>query len=226
MKSIEKMTEKQILNLKDEDLEKLINLKMAQEGIKLLQRPSEPQLSEVPKPDIILYQIEGIEFYFKTRQAAEEAKDLFKDNKYIVGADYNYMSSEKVYHELAGLSKYDHEEREKMEIKEQDAYSIALYEEIKELLAANDKLNDAYKGGLEDYETEYKKSEYIREEINERYEEVCEKYRELDLMKSRYAEYLELANGNSKTALTFLKKAYTVNEETEAYITEEKIIAA
>jgi len=37
-------------------------------------------------------------------------------------------------------------------------------------------------------------------------------------MKYQYERYLDLAEGNKKIAMNFLKKAYSIDEETEAYV--------
>lgn len=47
MKNINEMTEQEILALTEEDVQKMIKLRMMEEGIKIMDRPRVPELFEV-----------------------------------------------------------------------------------------------------------------------------------------------------------------------------------
>lgn len=47
MKNINEMTEQEILALTEEDVQKMIKLRMMEEGIKIMDRPRVPELFEI-----------------------------------------------------------------------------------------------------------------------------------------------------------------------------------
>ena len=52
MKNINEMTEQEILALTEEDVQKMIKLRMMEEGIKIMDRPRVPELFEVEPADL------------------------------------------------------------------------------------------------------------------------------------------------------------------------------
>ncbi len=55
MKRINELTEQEILNLTTKDVELMIKLKKAEEGVKLFPKPKEPSYFEIKPPDMVLY---------------------------------------------------------------------------------------------------------------------------------------------------------------------------
>lgn len=54
MKGITEMTEQEILALTEEDVQKLIKLRMMEEGIKIMDKPEVPELFEDEEKEYIL----------------------------------------------------------------------------------------------------------------------------------------------------------------------------
>lgn len=52
MKGITEMTEQEILALTEEDVQKLIKLRMMEEGIKIMDKPEVPELFEIEPADL------------------------------------------------------------------------------------------------------------------------------------------------------------------------------
>ena len=57
MKNISEMTEQEIIALSDEDVQKMIKLRMMEEGIKLLDKPKVPELFEIEPADTQYFSI-------------------------------------------------------------------------------------------------------------------------------------------------------------------------
>ena len=57
MKGFTEMTEQEILALTEEDVQKLIKLRMMEEGIKIMDKPKIPELFEIEPADIQYFSI-------------------------------------------------------------------------------------------------------------------------------------------------------------------------
>lgn len=63
MKGITEMTEQEILALTEEDVQKLIKLRMMEEGIKIMDKPEVPELFEIEPADLKTFTIPFFEDY-------------------------------------------------------------------------------------------------------------------------------------------------------------------
>lgn len=63
MKGITEMTEQEILALTEEDVQKLIKLRMMEEGIKIMDKPEVPELFEIEPADLKVFTIPFFEGY-------------------------------------------------------------------------------------------------------------------------------------------------------------------
>lgn len=215
MKQITELSEAEILQLTTEQINKMIQFKMAEAGIKILTKPVEPSYRDLPVKTELLYQVTGIEYLFTEKsiaddegQALQAAASKMRTSSYIGNA-------------------YTHKKVVKME-----QYNLDLIGKVTEVLYYSpadaplvDEIvneNKAYKKTYEDLLTEFKKNEeeadYIRVDIWEVVKNVQAKHNKMADMKYQYERYLDLADGNKKIALNFLKKAYSIDEETECYV--------
>lgn len=60
MKGITEMTEQEILALTEEDVQKLIKLRMMEEGIKIMDKPEVPELFEIEPADLKVFTIPSL----------------------------------------------------------------------------------------------------------------------------------------------------------------------
>ncbi len=63
MKGFTEMTEQEILALTEEDVQKLIKLRMMEEGIKIMDKPKIPELFEIEPADIKVFSIPFLDGY-------------------------------------------------------------------------------------------------------------------------------------------------------------------
>jgi hypothetical protein len=68
---IKELSHKDILKLSEKDLKNMINFRMAEEGLKIMLPPVEPELVQIPEEDVTLYSFQGLNLSFTTIQEAE-----------------------------------------------------------------------------------------------------------------------------------------------------------
>ena len=76
------MTEQEILALTEEDVQKLIKLRMMEEGIKLLDKPKVPELFEIEPADTQYFSIPLLDgFAFTDIEEATKVAEILKKCK-------------------------------------------------------------------------------------------------------------------------------------------------
>jgi len=212
MKKIGELTEQEILKLSDADVDKMVKLEMAEQGIKILSEPKEPTYNKEPDKAIRGYKPVGCEFYLKDATAAEKISKIIGDNK------------DKIYRS----EYYDNAYTKKL-LKQGDYYSYGtitedlFYKETElrdydEAINKNKEIKEKYNTLLKEYNSSFEHSKRIRSDIWEQVLVVREKYEHLEELTARYREYLEIAEGNKEIAMKFLKKAYSPSGEEELYV--------
>lgn len=103
MKKINEMTEQEIFALSDEDVQKMIKLRMMEEGVKLMDKPKVPELFEIEPADIQYFSIPLLDgFAFTDFEEATKVAEMLKSAKslrkvdwdYKLGSDYKYLEKE------------------------------------------------------------------------------------------------------------------------------------
>lgn len=222
MKKITELSKSQILALTTDQLELMVKYAMAEAGIKILALPNKGELKELPAKDESCYTVEGIKFNFYQKQVAEAVADVLKANaSQLVYQGYN---SDPNFIPFTRYNESAYEFKGVGDVKRIEYYSEKLRAEIKETVLYNNKVNADFKAAMEEYNTEFDKAKTIKDEIYGIVHSLNEKQYQMENMASRFKEYLELADGNEKVALSFLKKAYTVDSETLDFILPPKVL--
>ena len=82
MKGITEMTEQEILALTEEDVQKLIKLRMMEEGIKIMDKPEVPELFEIEPADLKVFTIPFFEGYaFTDMEEANAVTEALRNAK-------------------------------------------------------------------------------------------------------------------------------------------------
>lgn len=188
---------------------------MAEAGIKILTKPVEPAYQELPKKTILLYDVSGITYLFSDKliaedegQALQAASSKMKSSSYV-GNDYTHKK-------VKNLDEYDIKNIGK--VTEVLLYSTDDAIQADEISKVNKQLKAQYETLLSEFKTNENEADYIRVEIWDKVKHVQAKHNNMADMKYHYERYLDLAEGNKKIALNFLKKAYSIDEETEYYV--------
>lgn len=218
MKNFNQLTEKELFNLTDEQVENYIKLEYAEKGIKLLNPPLAPKYQDVEEGDKVVFStgILGDRIVFEKHADAQKVIDLFKElNIQSITGDYN-LGETKYYLQEAKSENY---RTEKFDISSRTVLSANKYKQIKDILKSNSTLKKDFEAKQKEYQAYVNETKEIKEGIYSKVREAHEKYNTLnhycELFKN---DYLPLAEGKKDVAMKFLNKAYGLNEEAKNYV--------
>lgn len=225
MKRLEELTEQEIKNLSYDDIELLIKLRKAEEGVKFITRPIQPDLQKVAEPDMMVYscRILGDNIVFGEMKDINDVVTLLQKitKKYKLGYDYNKTGSSKKY-ASSDIEKGLYGGETLYDIKSQRVYSVDLYNEVADIIKNNDILNEEYEKALKEYQKSIDDSKWIEKEVKDKVYEVQNKYEQLEAYYRLFKnEYLPLADNDTSIAMKFMNKAYSLNDEQKEYIFNE-----
>ena len=213
-KKFDSLTNKEILELKDKEINYYISLEKIQNGIPLVKYELEEEpLMEVPEPTKQLYKLDL--FYsigFLKLETAKLILDLIKKDEILITDDVvtkNYKYIEYIKNDKSDI---------KMSL-------INVYKNIDEAEKAKTIYNENYLKTNKNNElkNEYDKQEEIEkkiwEKINKVHSKCNEAKRHLDIFKN---EYLPLEPALDK-ALSFYEMAYNISDDIKEYLLTEDI---
>jgi hypothetical protein len=212
MKKIEELTEREILDLTDGDVKKMIKLLCAEEGVKIIGEPEAPKYADVPKEDVLAYRVSGVSYVFLNKNEAERVSALLNDSEsrkdYSFFGDCRFMEIKDV--------------KPTVSTQEARMYSPTLKKAVEPLIERNNEIRESHNKEFSEYNSEKEKRDVLSSRIWNRVKEVRNEYADMERLWNIYKnEYLTLTEDEA-LALAFLKKAYTVDSKTEFYI-EDKL---
>lgn len=186
------LTDTQVLDLDDVDVEDIIAREIMEQGVKKVEEPSsfilqKPALKKKEK----FYEANGV--LFKTMGQAEKFAALQpyrKDYHWNIGSEFHYSQKSNVRIEVVEL--YDETE---------------LLEMAQDLQDWNRAYQD-WQTHKNRYDSYLRSKSRISKEVWDRVTKVRDANRELQEVRDAYEEYFTLANGDSYVAIKFLKKTY------------------
>ncbi len=217
MKYISEMTEKEILELTDSELNRMFKLKLAMEGIPLVMAPEEPTYDPIPEPDITVYEVSKISMMFLERIDADavcgfmneyagkmkrEDYDSDYNRKFLVDFDWSRYSNEK----------------DGFTVTTKRVYSRELSSRIADAVKSNNTLEKDYKEKKTAYNKAMDEAQWVKDEIYDKWSSIKSKYSNFEDMLFKFRQYLELADNSNSTAWKFFHKAHSVSNECEEYI--------
>jgi len=220
MKKISEMTEQEIRNLSEADIEKMIKLAKAEAGIKLLEKPVEPKLINIPSPTALVYKCDlfGNNLVFSSMAELQAIVDLVSKSvtKTAIDYDWNINVDGGAYaYYINKNAKFANQ----LNVSSQKVYPALVYESLKDTITANKAEKSAYDKVYKEYKETLELSKEIESEIRGVYSQVVSKYRHLNnLCTKMLNDYLPLAEENEVIAIGFLKKAYSLSEEEVQYV--------
>lgn len=212
MKTIDKMTDQEIYDLTDEQVEKLIVTRCAEEGVRFMDEPPIMRTYDCKpiSPSHFFYYLEGLNIAVLDQDdAIKIAKFLSDFDLYRTRYDFT-VSNEKLYSKLDIIN-----------IKHTPMFDTKEEETYKSIKDKNDKIEKEYKDQVDKYKENTKKMSEIRAEIWSKVIDVRRKIDHMNHLRTLFMkEYLPLVDHDTNTAMTFFKKAYDVDDDTERYIRE------
>ena len=196
MKTINEMTDQEIYDLTDEQIDRLIITRCAKEGVRFVDEPPVMKTYDYKpiSPSNFFYLLEGLSIaVFNQDDAIKIAKFLSKFDLYKTTYDFT-ISNEKIYNKLDIIN-------------------------IKHIPMFDTKDEESYKS-IKD-KKDIKRMSEIHAEIWSKVIDVRNKIDHMNHLRFLFVkEYLPLVDHDTNTAMTFFKKAYDVDDDTERYIRE------
>lgn len=221
MKDWKILTEEELDALTSEQIDMYVKLICAEKGIPLVCKPKKVHIEPI-NPDKTVYQLNAINsIVFCDLNEAEKVAEVLKNCKSLGHTDYKGNYNEKYF--VTGTPK-DYTGRPlTFGVSNFDVYSPETYERVQKTLAEK---NAAAEKMLQMQE-EYEKNSVARYEASEKFLKAIEKARKVmehrrSLCYKFYNDYMQIAENNTKIAMGFLKKTYTISEADEEYIKANK----
>lgn len=219
MKKINEMTELEILALTDDQIEKIVKYRKAEEGVVLMEKPIEPSYEEEPNKDITLYTSSWLSWiHFESSSIVQELNSTFE--KLIDSAYYSRYSGDPK--KVSSLTSWE-KDSASIQLKTDTYYSASILEIAWQIKKRNDEKRVNYERLQKDYDWYIENAQWIIDEVWNKVFETRRKYQRLANLQNSYSEYKILADGNEEIAMNFLKKAHAITSDEEALITWIKI---
>jgi len=213
-KLFEQLTDKELLELTQEQIDWYIKLKKAEAGIRIISCPAMPEYREIPKTDMILYDVVG--FNFIDRETAEEVAKVinsFISKAYAVNCNWDVGSDFKYAKPFTGNL---------VDVKLENVFSELTYNSIKDILISNEKIKKVYNSLREEYNEMNDKATEIIDKIYETINLARTRKEQYEQYIIRIQEYLRLANGDTAVAWNFFEKAYEIEVAVKNKILESE----
>jgi hypothetical protein len=211
MKDIMDMTHDEVGKLTAEELENQVQLKMAQNGVKFISRPKEPEYPELPKKDLRLFTAGLFHFWVSADDVMREFEALVhkhQDKIYSVERSYGL---DQPFAQLAVELKDSYSDP--FLRRDDEVYLQSNKHKVKDGLKQHASLKKEYEADLDAYKKNEKEKVACSRDVYDLYDQV----QHIDRMRNKYLKqlgtYLELAEGNREIAWTFFEKAYSKEEE-------------
>lgn len=220
MKKITEMTEQEILALTEEDVQKMIKLRMMEEGIKIMDKPKAPELFEVEPADIQVFTLPILEgFAFLDMEEVKKVAEVLQNAKSLRKIDYDWNKLGSDYKFLIKKERYTYKGDSDFDIQSAWLYSNELYAKISDFAVQNKAMKEQAEKDKKEYDSQMKEVSGIVTEIRERVMEVQNKYSRLKSLTGKFAyDYYPLSDKNEDMAIKFMAKAYSLTEEEKEYI--------
>lgn len=218
LKNVSEYTEQELINLTEEQIEKIKKLAIAESGQKLLKRPEEPAYSNIPKPDKQVFGVKLFDAFFEKRETAEELQKFLRSNYSQIKSKNWENDSSYVYVRSIENDGWSSIKLNDISVNIIDVYSPELHAQISDKIKTNKSLKERYDKQLSEYNEYVESVKEIVENIDEKIQEARDKDYEKKNKLMKFQEYLDLAEQNTDIAWKFMKKAYVVSVEEEDYI--------
>lgn len=220
MKKINEMTEQEILALTEEDVQRMIKFSMMENGIKIIEKPKEPDLFEISPADTQCYSIPILDGYaFTDIEEAKAVAEALQNAVSLRKVEYDWNKLGSDYKYLTKKERYSYKGESDFVMMSLWIYSKELYAKITDNAFQNKLAKERYEKEKREYEDNLKESSGIIQEIRERVSEVQYKYKRLESITYKFAaDYYPLSDDNEKMAIKFLDKAYSLSEDEKEYV--------
>lgn len=225
MKDFNKLTNEEVYNLTEADINLYKKLALAENGVKFPVRPERPN-SEKIDPDLTIFTIDCLTdrwhgLCFRKMEDARTFVDLLI--KSAPGLYYKSSTYGQDCYLKEGLPSTFDGKQPSLNICSEKIYSEEVYSRAKKGIEKFNAEKNAYDKAFAEYKEELAKANEVTAFIDDKVTFVNEDYnRKIRLTRLFVNDYLPVAENNEEMAMKFLKKAYEVSEDDEKYILSHK----
>jgi hypothetical protein len=224
MKDWTKLNDEELAALTEEQVEFYKKLLYAENGVKILPQPKEPE-DLIEKPDLTIYSIDGLEGMYSSNSYLKFTN--YEDAKRVLDLLMNCKSlGYQAYNSSCGYDKmyFQSGSRGTLSISTTIVYSKEKYLEMQTQMSVLQNLKKQYEKDKKEYDTNQSLAIKVTEEFMEKLNDAKNKIERRQLLCTKfYNDYLPIAENNYDVAMNFLKKAYEISKDDENYINEHKL---
>lgn len=216
MKNFNELTEQEILNLTDTQLDNYLTLAKAENGVKLVILEEAPKLTVVPKPKHIGYycNIFGTDLCFNKIEDLQKLVGLLDklDSKFSIECDWDINLNYK--RDSLKTKTYSLDINT---INQIEYYTLEERNKYKDEFKTNKLLSTNYEKAVKEFNSNQAFAKDVVNEILDKHNRVINKYSKLKRLLDIYiTSYLPLSD--SETAINFMRVAYNLTDEEKQYI--------
>jgi len=225
MKNFFELSDLEIYNLSPEQIETYKKIALAEAGIKFPVEPTPPVLEPVPAPNLIVYTVKfaTLRLAFTRKCEAEDVLEALEGCSSAGMLDGYGVQCFK-----PGYGKAYDGQKNMLSVEPVEAYSEDVYEDYRAKRERNAQAEALYKEACKVYNKLSEETSKVIDPIDARLIVARNTINNRRALTEKFAfEYLPIAENNTEVAMAFLKKAYTVKDDDEAYIREhyEELLA-
>lgn len=224
MKDWTKLNDEELAALTEEQVEFYKKLLYAENGVKILPQPKEPE-DLIEKPDLTIYSIDGLEGIYSSNSYLKFTN--YEDAKRVLDLLMNCKSlGYQTYNSSCGYDKMYFQSGSKgnLSINTTIVYSKEKYLEMQTQMSVFQNLKKQYEKDKKEYDINQSLAIKVTEEFMEKLNDAKNKIERRQLLCTKfYNDYLPIAENNYDVAMNFLKKAYEISKDDENYINEHKL---
>jgi hypothetical protein len=201
---INQLTDEQVAAHTPDELDRITRRMMAEAGLAIVPTPIEPEYEPEPKPDATVYQIAGVTFI--SRDAAETVMTAINDN---------HNARVQLRHDYSvGYNRHCVEFSEDLEtVTTKQSFSQDTWAQHHAVMERNEAKRKQYEADKAAHRKATEAARSVVDTVRDRYAEVVERFADLDRLAARFAEYVEIADGDRWMALQFLRKVEHIADD-------------
>ncbi len=222
MKKITELTEQEIYALTDEQIDTMVKLNKAENGVKFIPQPRQPDYLTENEKDCTVYGCEIFEdrLVFQSIEELNTVLALIRKSttKGRLEYDWNKLGNDYKWFESGLKKKYSYS-GDPLEVNTQSCFSLETYTKTVDVARHNKTLKETYSKEIKEYKDSLKDNKWIEDEIWDKVRAVRDKFWTMQNLARKFKyDYLPIAENNETVAMGFLDKAYSLTEEQKEYI--------
>jgi hypothetical protein len=196
MKRLEDHTDEELVSLSQQQIQDLIDLECAHEGIPLLpEMPKKPEIKK-PEPDLTLYEVPDA--CFQNQEDANRVIDLMN-------------SLPRMHQEYYGKGYVKSKELETIRMKKEFSEEARI--RTKAQTASANEAENRYEKEKKTYDDIANQRKDVIDKVTEAVNEAFYEFRKISQYKKQYTRYLQLSEGEKDIALNFMRAAHPGEDE-------------